>query len=611
MAAQFGRRLRKGATATTVAALVVAALSASEAPGSTSLRADGRAAEATEPPGTPVTGNSPYFTDLPPLHTPNKPGTSIDLPVVTGPAEAGIPATVLAAYKRAEENIRDTQPGCRLPWQLLSAIGKVESGQARGGRVDANGTTLTPILGPQLNGVGFANISDTDNGAYDGDPTHDRAVGPMQFIPSTWATWGQDGNGDGRKNPNNIYDAALAAGRYLCAHDRDLSVQGDLDQAILGYNRSREYLRTVMSWFDYYRRDNHEVPDGSGVLPGSGVPDSHVGGADGNRGGNGNGRGLPVTPGSTTPPSKPDGPGRDKPGDGDAAKPPKTPPAKPPTTPPPTTPPGTTPPGTTPPPARPPAQAPVATLERLGSGNVSATEGEKFADRLRVRARTSAGKTVPGTKVQFQIVGDTAARFAGGETRIVVSTGFDGIAAAPVLSAGDRPGRFVVHAKALGATAPAVAFAGTVKAGPAPAPRSDALARTSDKELKAGTGGSFADTVEVKATYKGKAAAGVGVTATMVTDDADKPVPNDKGPYFKDADGKPVRTLTALKTDANGLLELPGIHTDGNAGTYRLRLTTTDGVVLTIELTVTAATTAPTTDPPTQAPPSPTPTPTT
>ncbi|MGX1883943.1 lytic transglycosylase domain-containing protein [Streptomyces sp. NPDC055287] len=592
MAAQFGRRLRKGATATTVAALVVAALSASEAPGSTSLPADERAAEATEPPGTPVTGNSPYFTDLPPLNTPNKPGTSIDLPVVAGPAEAGIPATVLAAYKRAEEAVGGSQPGCRLPWQLLAAIGKVESGQARGGRVDANGTTLTPILGPQLNGVGFANISDTDNGAYDGDSTHDRAVGPMQFIPSTWATWGQDGNDDGRKDPNNVFDAALAAGRYLCAHNRDLSVQGDLDQAILGYNRSREYLRTVMSWLDFYRRGNHEVPDGSGVLPGSGEPDSHGRGS-------GSGNGLPDVPGATTPPSAPDTPRPGKPNrpgspdDGDGTKPPATPPP-------------TTPPATTPPPTRPPAQSPVATLERLGSATVTATEGKKFTDRLRVRAKTAAGRTVASAKVQFQIVGDTAARFPGAETRIVVTTGVDGIATAPTLSAGGRPGRFMVHVQALGTRAPAIDFGAAVKAEPAPAPQSDALARTSDKELTASVGGSFADTVEVRATYKGKAAAGVGVTATMVTADADKPVENDKGPYFKDADGKTVRTLTALKTDADGVLKLPEIYTDGNTGTYKLRLTTADGVVLTIELTVTAATTTPPADSSTS--PSPTPT---
>ncbi len=89
----------------------------------------------------------------------------------------------------------------------------------------------------------------------------------MQFIPSTWATWGQDANGDGKKDPNNIYDAAQAAGLYLCANDRNLALRADLDRAILSYNRSTEYLNTVLSWFEYYKRGTHQVPDGTGVLP--------------------------------------------------------------------------------------------------------------------------------------------------------------------------------------------------------------------------------------------------------------------------------------------------------------------------------------------------------
>ncbi|MDN3296551.1 lytic murein transglycosylase [Streptomyces ficellus] len=161
----------------------------------------------------------------------------------------------------AEEDLARSAPGCGLRWQLLAAIGQVESGQARGGRVGADGTTLTPILGPRLDGNGFALIRDTDGGAYDGDTVYDRAVGPMQFIPSTWAVWGADGNGDGRSDPGNIHDAALAAGRYLCAGGRDLSDPYDLDRAILGYNQSSAYLRTVRAWFAYFLEGHQVVPD--------------------------------------------------------------------------------------------------------------------------------------------------------------------------------------------------------------------------------------------------------------------------------------------------------------------------------------------------------------
>ena len=68
----------------------------------------------------------------------------------------------------------------------------------------------------------------------------------MQFIPSTWKWAGRDGNGDGRKDPNNVYDAALAAGHYLCRFDWNLADQADLDRAILSYNNSRDYLNLVM-----------------------------------------------------------------------------------------------------------------------------------------------------------------------------------------------------------------------------------------------------------------------------------------------------------------------------------------------------------------------------
>ena len=184
----------------------------------------------------------------------------------------GIPAVVLAAYRDAAAQLAQSQPGCHLPVPLLAAIGKVESGHARGGRVDANGTAVPPILGPVLNGSGFAAIPDTDQGVLDGDPVWDRAVGPMQFIPSTWRRWAADGNHDGISDPENVYDASLAAARYLCAGGRDLSTAAGTQSAILSYNYSDAYLRLVSAWLAAYQGGIAEVAAVTPSSPATGTP---------------------------------------------------------------------------------------------------------------------------------------------------------------------------------------------------------------------------------------------------------------------------------------------------------------------------------------------------
>jgi membrane-bound lytic murein transglycosylase B len=152
-----------------------------------------------------------------------------------------------AAYVSAAKGV---PASCHLPVTLLAAIGEVESSSLRGRSLDARHDVVPPVVGVALNGNGFAAIRDTDGGRLDGDPVWDRAVGPMQFIPSTWRAWGADGNGDGVADPQNIEDATLTAARYLCANGRDLSRASDLASAVLSYNGSQRYLATVIGLMD-------------------------------------------------------------------------------------------------------------------------------------------------------------------------------------------------------------------------------------------------------------------------------------------------------------------------------------------------------------------------
>ncbi len=171
-----------------------------------------------------------------------------DLTPPSALASDGIPSTALAAYQDAAKAEAAKNPKCRLPWPLLAGIGRVESNHGRfaGAVLQASGVSTPPIIGIPLNGNGTALIRDTDGGRLDGDTVYDRAVGPMQFIPSTWTSWGRDGNKDGVKDPFNVFDAAAAAADYLCAAGRDLGTYRGQVAAILSYNHSDAYVSEVL-----------------------------------------------------------------------------------------------------------------------------------------------------------------------------------------------------------------------------------------------------------------------------------------------------------------------------------------------------------------------------
>ncbi|HEY2723629.1 MAG TPA: lytic murein transglycosylase, partial [Pseudonocardiaceae bacterium] len=180
---------------------------------------------------------------------------SITAPRAGADAAAGIPEgalqippPALAAYKRAEAVLVAREPGCGVSWTLLAGLGRVVSDHADSS-LDARGNTTRPILGPELNGsAGLAEIPDTDHGKLDGDKVWDRAVGPMQIIPSVWQRVGADSDGDGTANPHNIFDAALGAGRYLCEGGVNLRQGPEQARAVFRYQRSEVFVRAVIGW---------------------------------------------------------------------------------------------------------------------------------------------------------------------------------------------------------------------------------------------------------------------------------------------------------------------------------------------------------------------------
>jgi membrane-bound lytic murein transglycosylase B len=163
---------------------------------------------------------------------------------------SGIPAVAVDAYNGAADRLAADNPDCGIRWSLLAAIGRVESNHGRfgGAELRADGYGTRPIRGIPLDGrPNVALIRDTDDGALDGDTTFDRAVGPMQFIPSTWQSVGVDANDDGRRDPNNIFDATRGAAGYLCDGGGDLTDIGDQARAVRRYNNADEYVRVVLS----------------------------------------------------------------------------------------------------------------------------------------------------------------------------------------------------------------------------------------------------------------------------------------------------------------------------------------------------------------------------
>jgi hypothetical protein len=162
---------------------------------------------------------------------------------------ADVPTPALAAYQRAAAVINLADPRCHLDWALVAAIAKVVSdhGRAGGSVLGEDGVYRPAVLGPRLTGrQGGQRVVDSDAGRFDGDPKLDRTVGPMQLLPETWALVSVDGDADGRRNPQDADDAALAVGVYLCAGPGDFRNAAHARDEVQGYHSGADFTKSVL-----------------------------------------------------------------------------------------------------------------------------------------------------------------------------------------------------------------------------------------------------------------------------------------------------------------------------------------------------------------------------
>ncbi|MFL6024036.1 MAG: lytic transglycosylase domain-containing protein [Marmoricola sp.] len=221
------------------------------------------------PDGTSVPSKAiqaPASVPIPGSIAPSVPDGTADS-VVAGASTSGIPSAALSAYQRGAQIIDAADPTCNVGWELLAAIGRVESdhGQYGGNTLGSDGVSNPGIFGPELNGDnGTQAIMDTDGGQLDHDTVYDRAVGPMQFIPSTWSSVKVDADGDGQRNPQDIDDASLATGVYLCSGTDDLSSRAGQEAAVYRYNHSRAYVDLVLRIMEAYSQGDYTaIPSGT------------------------------------------------------------------------------------------------------------------------------------------------------------------------------------------------------------------------------------------------------------------------------------------------------------------------------------------------------------
>ncbi len=254
-----GRAVGKPVFGIAVLTPVVLAMSvgASAPLGETGTRHHGHHAGSRRPPSHPTIPGGVHrggLQDTPPAVPHRRRGAVRSPPpavVISSPGSLRIPAIVLNAYRNAERMMAAAEPGCGMSWNILAGIGRIESMHANGGSTDINGTAVRPIYGPR---TGRHAARQRDHRAEPQQrPGHLRARHGTDAVPARHVgALRRRRNGDGKADVQNVFDATLAAARYLCGGGLNMRDPNQAMTAILRYNNSVAYAQNVLGWARAY-----------------------------------------------------------------------------------------------------------------------------------------------------------------------------------------------------------------------------------------------------------------------------------------------------------------------------------------------------------------------
>jgi cell wall-associated NlpC family hydrolase len=216
-------------------------------------------------PGTPpkpvaATVPAPPPSEAPVVSTapkvPETPGQEFDTFAEGMSKRLDIPERAMIAYAEATNQLAKDQPGCHLSWVTLAAVGKTTTDHGR-----AAGATFA-VDGDASKTIGTVELRDFDGNVI----STANSAGPMQLSPALWSAYQRSASG-GKPNPQNIDDAALTAGRALCAGGRDLSNGDAWWAAVSSLQSAPLYLHRTLATLNVYgTAGNAKTPPNPAVL---------------------------------------------------------------------------------------------------------------------------------------------------------------------------------------------------------------------------------------------------------------------------------------------------------------------------------------------------------